>query len=182
MPLYVTEKDLDNNSGLSSDKKKKLNDLNQRWLEINLGRTIAFKSEMNESEAKNYRKKVDELNKLFDGYIHTSEILGNDQFESDTLNKISPEEADRMKTALSLIKREFGSGLEYNKRTGEVLVGGIQLPSSVLKNINREVEQTVSKNTMKAIISGVWRKNNIFQINDSIRHTLDSDYKNLIVL
>jgi hypothetical protein len=181
-PLYVTEEDLENNSGLSSETKKKMEDLNQRWLEINLGRTIAFKSEMNEAEAKIYRKKVDELNKLFDGFIHTSKIQGNHHLETENLNNVSPKDAERMKTALSLIRREFGAGLDYNNSTGALSVGGVQLPPSVLININKEVEQTVSKNTMRAIISGVWRKNDISKINDSIGHTLDSDYKNLMVL
>ena len=181
-PLFVTEEDLENKSGLSSEKKLKLEELNQRWLEINLGRTIAFKVEMNESEAKLYRKKVDELDKLFDGFLHTSEVWGNNQLENEIQGKISPEEAERMKTALSIIRREFGAGLEYNKQTGKVAVGGIQLPPSVLININREVEQMVSKNTMKAIISGVWRKNDITRIKDAVGHTLDLDYRNLIVL
>jgi hypothetical protein len=181
-PLYVMEEDLENESGLPGDIKERLEDLNQRWLEINLARTIAFKIEMTESDAKKYRQKVDELNKLFDGLIHTGVSQDITQNEELIQGKITPKEAERMQTALKIIRKDFGENLEYSKNSGRIEVGGIQLPPSVLKNINVEVEQMVARNTMKAVMSGVWRKNEIAQISDAIGHTLDSDYRNLIVL
>ena len=181
-PLYVTEEDLGTTEGLPDEILERLEDLNQRWLEINLGRTIAFKLEMSEVDAKKYRQKVDELNKLFDGLVHTGVKHNIAQNEEKIQGKITPKEAERMQTALKIIRKEFGMNTEYSQNSGKIEVGGIQLPPSVLKNINLEVEQMVAKNTMRAVMSGVWRKHEISQINDAIGHTLDSDYRNLIVL
>ena len=181
-PLYVTEEDLGNTGGLPNGVKERLEDLNQRWLEINLGRTIAFKIEMSEPEAKKYRQKVDDLNKLFDGLVHTGVSHNMPENDEKIQGRFTPKEAERMKKALEIIRKDFGMNMEYSKNSGRIEVGGIQLPPSVLKNINIEVEQMVSRNTMKAVMSGVWRKTEISQINDSIGHTLDSDYRNLIVL
>ena len=179
-PLYVTEEDLGNNTELSPEARKQLEDLNQRWIEINLGRTIAFKVEMSKAEAQNYRRKVDELEKLFDGYIVTGEI-GNHMEENEPQN-IAPVEAERMKTALTLIRNEFGVGLAYNKQTGQIKVGGLQLSPTVLLNINKEVEATVLKTSVANIMSGNWRKDTISDMNKTIGHTLDLDYRNLVVI
>ena len=84
-PLYVTEDDLGNKADLSQETRENLKNLNQKWLEINLGRTIAFKIEMNEKEAKVYQGKVDDLEKIFDGFIKTGKIKNHMEFPNKKL-------------------------------------------------------------------------------------------------
>ena len=181
--MFVMNKDLEKTHSLPPIFRQNLVEANKKWIELNLTRTVGFRAELTIEKVKEQYKKIDELQKLFDGFLAAPKETKELEINIIGIhNALIPTNAKRMKMTLEKCRNEILGNLAYSRSRNELKVDGVMLKSGILKQIHLEIESKIKTKALETLSSDLWKPTEIIKIRNIMSRTVDMDPKNLMVL